>query len=153
MPKRVMVPLDGSALSELAIPHAIDSAGPDGTVILCRAAEQVPTPSMAHLFGKEQLEAVERQQERQNQEAESYLQTWVSRLHKEGPRILFRAIPGAGPAALPEVARDLKVDLIVMTSHGRTGLSRLLFGSVAEDLWRRSHCPVLLVRANYDKPG
>jgi nucleotide-binding universal stress UspA family protein len=47
---------------------------------------------------------------------------------------------------IADLAKELKTDLIVMPSHGRTGLSHLLIGSVAERITRLSHCPVLILR-------
>lgn len=49
--------------------------------------------------------------------------------------------------------RDREVDLIVMGTHGRTGLAHLLIGSVAENVVRRAQCPVLTVRPEFRKPG
>ena len=55
-------------------------------------------------------------------------------------------VTGSPVTEILAVAEDKKVDLIVMASHGRTGLSRLLMGSVAEGVMREAPCPVLVVR-------
>jgi nucleotide-binding universal stress UspA family protein/quercetin dioxygenase-like cupin family protein len=61
-------------------------------------------------------------------------------------RIEHRVAEGGSPAEILRLARLLPCDLIVMGSHGRTGLSRLLTGSVAEEVLRKATCPVLVVR-------
>ena len=60
-------------------------------------------------------------------------------------------LTGVPDAELVKYAEDNKIDLIVMASHGRTGLSRLLMGSVAEAVMRKAPCPVLIVRQPTDK--
>lgn len=55
-------------------------------------------------------------------------------------------VTGSPVTEILAVAEDKRVDLIVMASHGRTGLSRLLMGSVAEGVMREAPCPVLVVR-------
>jgi nucleotide-binding universal stress UspA family protein len=55
------------------------------------------------------------------------------------------------PAAILEYAYDEGIDLIVMSSHGRSGLTEMLFGSVAEQVSRGAPCPVLVVRARDDR--
>ena len=61
-------------------------------------------------------------------------------------RVEHRVAEGEAPQEILRVAKTLKCDLIVMGTHGRTGLDRLLTGSVAEDVLRKSVCPVLVVR-------
>jgi nucleotide-binding universal stress UspA family protein len=55
-------------------------------------------------------------------------------------------VHGEAAAEIVRVARDRNVDLIVIASHGRTGLGRILFGSTAEAVVRHAHCPVLVVK-------
>jgi nucleotide-binding universal stress UspA family protein len=60
---------------------------------------------------------------------------------------------GAPAAEIVQAARQLGADLVVMGIHGRSGLGRLLLGSVAEEVLRRAHCPVLTVRAPLPRAG
>ena len=73
------------------------------------------------------------------------------------PKIAKRCIPAAVPVrmlvawgrafdAITRVAKEKKMDLIVLTTHGRTGLDRFLMGSTAERVVRHAHCPVFVVR-------
>lgn len=55
---------------------------------------------------------------------------------------------GSAAAGILRVAEDEQVDMIVMPTHGRTGLSRVLMGSVAEEVVRKARCPVLTIKAN-----
>lgn len=64
-------------------------------------------------------------------------------------RVSHRLERGEASAELLRVAADVKADLIVMGSHGRSGLSRLLVGSVAEDVMRKAPCPVVTVRSPF----
>jgi nucleotide-binding universal stress UspA family protein len=56
---------------------------------------------------------------------------------------------GEPAAEILEVAKEAKVDLIVVGTHGRTGLEHALMGSIAERVVRRAHCPVLTVRPQH----
>jgi nucleotide-binding universal stress UspA family protein len=58
----------------------------------------------------------------------------------------FELLTGTPVAELLQFAQDMKIDLIVMSSHGRTGLQRLLMGSIAEGVMRKANCPVLVVK-------
>jgi nucleotide-binding universal stress UspA family protein len=66
---------------------------------------------------------------------------------RPGVRIERRLEEGDTATAILEVARELRADLIVMGTHGRTGLHRLLMGSVAETVVRKAACPVLTVKS------
>ena len=55
-------------------------------------------------------------------------------------------VHGEAASEIVRVAKDRNVDLIVIASHGRTGLGRILFGSTAEAVVRHAHCPVLVVK-------
>lgn len=65
---------------------------------------------------------------------------------KENVRYQHKVLKGSPVDELVKYAEDHEIDLIVMGTHGRTGLSRLLMGSVAEGVLRRSPCPVLTIR-------
>ena len=54
---------------------------------------------------------------------------------------------------ITKLAKEVGAHLIIMPSHGRTGISRLLLGSVAERVLRLSHCPVLVLRGDGFEPG
>lgn len=90
----------------------------------------------------EELEHVQEQHERLL--AEAYLNDVKARW---GPGMMIEThvAMGAPPEAILKVAREKKADLIVLSTHGRSGFERLLYGSVAEAILRGSHIPVLMI--------
>jgi nucleotide-binding universal stress UspA family protein len=138
MYETILVPLDGSELGEQALPIAVSLAQAlDARLILVRAA-WVQTPVIAGLE-EMQLAAV--------REAETYLATIATRLADTGAAI-ETGVPyePVVDGILLEIGLR-RADLVVMTTHGRSGLGRWIYGSVAEAILRRSPVPVLLVRA------
>jgi nucleotide-binding universal stress UspA family protein len=136
--RRILIPLDGSKLAEAAIPEAVEMArGGPYTLLLLRVASARILPG-ADVVG-DWVEAV--------REAEHYLAGVRKELEKErvGP-IETYVWQGPAAAAIIDMARAHQADLIVMTSHGRGGIARLVLGSVAEAVVRGSRLPVLLVR-------
>ena len=141
MYKRALVPLDGSAVAETILPLILEVAGPlDMAVVLLRV---VPVPPMV-IEGSRHVvaEAVEARRI----DAEEYLAALAVELRKNGVRVETRVHRGVPAAEILAAASETEADLIVMTTHGRSGLGRLLFGSVAEEVLRHSDIPVSLMR-------
>jgi nucleotide-binding universal stress UspA family protein len=136
---KILVPLDGSALAEAAIETAVDlAAGGHVTYFLIRAAEAHTLPGGDPTDA--QVEVV--------RQAEEYLDAARGRLAKRGIANVSTSVwYGPAAAAIIEGARLNKADLIVMSSHGRSGLGRLILGSVAEAVLRGTSVPVCIVRA------
>ncbi len=136
---KILVPLDGSALAEMAIPTAVHLAKEQGaTVVLMRAAE---APWLAGEGVVEAQVAVVR-------DAEEYLVDLAERLRADGCHAVDTSVWYGSPAiSIVDAAKAQKADLIVMTSHGRSGLGRLILGSVAESVLRGTTTPILLLRA------
>lgn len=135
---KILVPLDGSMLAEAAMWKALDYAvKDDATLSLIRAAEAYTLP------GADAVEA----QVRAVREAEEYLAAARRRLEQRGFwRVETHVWYGPPAAAIVEAAAVQKVDLIVMSTHGRSGLGRLILGSVAETVLRGTTTAILLVR-------
>ena len=135
----ILVPLDGSALAEAALPRALDLAEVSGGhLLLLRAAHASTLP------GIDPTEA----QVRVVREAETYLTGVETRLRQTSDVKVESAVwYGPAAVAIVEAARTRGVDEIVMTTHGRSGLGRLLLGSVAESVLRGTTTPILLLRA------
>ena len=136
---RILVPLDGSALAETGLDAAVDLARlhRGATLVLMRAADDRVVPGAAPRVRQEPLLI----------EAEAYLGQLASRLNDKGLANVETTVwyGPAGPAIV-DAAESGKVDLIVMSSHGRSGLGRLVFGCVAEEVLRGTHIPILIVR-------
>ncbi len=140
--KRVMCPLDGSELSERALPTAERLAHRFGSeLLLLRMVE----PSMPAPAGVMPMLAF-RLAETSRQAALPYLERWQKELATRGIPVRALLKEGGARSELIETVTEQAVDLIVMSSHGRTGGGRFLLGSVAEGVMRHSSCPVLLVR-------
>lgn len=135
---KILVPLDGSELSEAAIANALEIA-PSSTVILTRVTD------LAELSHEYSAIAVTSLLEEMKDECEDYLDSKLKELSQR--KVKAEAVPLIGnPAKLiVELARERDVDLIVISSHGRSGLRRWFLGSVAEEVMRRSPVPVLLL--------
>ncbi len=140
---RVLVPLDGSPFAEMALPKAVELlSGPRATLILVRAAHAAARP------GVDPVDA----QAAVIREAESYLAAVAARLSEQGLTRVVRSVWYSTAAkAIVDAARLRRADLIVMTTHGRSGLQRAIRGSVAEAVLRGTRTPILLVQAAGDR--
>jgi nucleotide-binding universal stress UspA family protein len=138
MLKKILVPLDGSALAEQALSYAAELSVPTGaTLLVMRAAYSHTLPGVD---SRERKDGAIR-------EAEAYLATTAAAFTARG-YICRTLVPFGHPAeCIIEQARLSEVNLIAMTTHGRTGAGRLLLGSVAESVVARSPVPVLVTRA------
>jgi nucleotide-binding universal stress UspA family protein len=136
--KRILVPLDGSLLAESALEPAIALACEhDAELVLLRAAEARSLPMADPTVA--QVNAV--------RTAEEYLAGVRARISRSGAsRVETTVWYGAPAAVIVDAARFRQADLIVMSSHGRSGLGRLVLGSVAETVQRATHVPLLLIR-------
>jgi nucleotide-binding universal stress UspA family protein len=144
MYKRVLVPLDGSALAEAILPFVEQVAGPLGAeVILLRVVEPVSAAGAIATAGVVPPTAYALSE----LEAKRYLVKAEPRLVKKGLRVRTRIALGPPADAILGAIHTSGADLVAMTTHGRSGLGRALFGSVAESVLRASPVPVLLVRA------
>jgi len=137
---KIMVPLDGSSFAEEALPYAHGLAERNNAVLLLARVDEtfepppgvfVPATAIPEVF---QLSAGE------------YLEQQAARLTLAGLNVQTILLEGKVADALLKCAREESVDLVVMSTHGRTGLSRLLMGSVAEQIVHAAPCPVLLIR-------
>ncbi len=148
MYRKVMVPLDGSRTAECALPHmqAVVSGCGVADVVLLRVIGPLPAPGYVVITERDRarLEADHRTQ------AEGYLEAIAKRLADKGLSVTTATVEGEAAGSIADYAEKQGVDLIVMATHGRTGMGRFVMGSVAERVVRHSDVPVLLVRASKD---
>lgn len=164
MYKKILVPLDGSKLAECALPHAEELArGSDAAqVILVSATERVRgyravegstepfvlsgvgwgssiqpplQRSVPEAFGKKE------------KQADRYLSKTAEKLQSKGIKVHTEVLFWPPAEAIASYAEQSGADIIVMSSHGRSGPSRWARGSVADKVLRSSCIPVLMVRA------
>jgi nucleotide-binding universal stress UspA family protein len=144
--KKILLPLDGSERAERALDPAFQLAEQfGGEVILLRVA--VPEPVLASLPGlsSRPYGLYDAELRRDQEEAEAYLSALELQRRGAGVPIHTETISGAPAEMIATVAQEKAVDLIVMSTHGRSGVSRLLYGSVAEAVLRGARLPILLI--------
>lgn len=142
MYKRALVPLDGSPVAESVIPFLMRIAGPlDMSVTLLRVLEPIP----AIVGDGTQPVIVDDIQER-TRDADEYLAAIAAMLRARGVNTSWVVRRGRASREILAAARDGDADLIAMSTHGRSGLGRLLFGSVAEEVLRHADVPVFMMR-------
>jgi nucleotide-binding universal stress UspA family protein len=143
--KCILVPLDGSPLSERALPAAMALAKAFESQIILLTALEVSFPTVATYdfdVSARILEAYEHMHE----EAERYLAAKEGELREKGFNVRAQLSEASPADSIIDAAIAEEVDLIVMSSHGRGGLARWTFGSVADKVVRHSPCPVMLMR-------
>ncbi|HEX8966709.1 MAG TPA: universal stress protein [Chloroflexota bacterium] len=141
-PLSILVPLDGSHLAEAALGPAEQLARQLGSGLVL--LQVVPFPSYA-VYGDEAYVAAF-DPEAAIAEAQEYLKSIASRLRPFITDVRVRIDLGQPPVAIAEVAAQEHASLIAMATHGRSGLARLVLGSVATGTLRRASVPLLLVR-------
>jgi nucleotide-binding universal stress UspA family protein len=140
--RRVLVALDGSQSAEAVLRFLLEIAGPlDMTVVLLRVLEPVP-PVVIEGTRHMVLEDVASRR----RDAEEYLAPLAAALRAQGIDVSWQVRRGRPADEILAAAAESHVDLIAMATHGRTGLGRLLFGSVAEAVLRRAPVPVFMIR-------
>jgi nucleotide-binding universal stress UspA family protein len=140
--KRILVPLDGSDLAEAILP-----------VVARLARDHEAEVVLLEVLAGQQTREAEHEVERQ---AGAYLEQAVASLRGHGLRRVQRRVwYGEADQAIANATAREQADLVAMSTHGRSGLDRLRFGSVAESVVRRTPVPVLLVRgiAAWDRGG
>ncbi len=142
MYKRILVPLDGSARAERSIPVAAHIArATDGTVVLVQIATLPFTYSPYLGSATYADEAIETDLS----EVKKYLNSLANSEPLAGIKTTTKAMFGSAAPEILSTANSYNIDLIVMTSHGRTGMKRWMLGSVAQKIARYSAMPVLVL--------
>jgi nucleotide-binding universal stress UspA family protein len=147
----ILVPLDGSALSEAILPHAIAVAqATKSDLMLLQVLEPVFEPIFGTLGLPEYVEEEQLVEMRDEQFAaiHLYLENIANQLRTDGIEIHTKVIEGNHPATqiLWEAEHDPLLSMIAMTTHGRRGVMHWLFGSVAAEIVQVTPRPLLLLR-------
>jgi nucleotide-binding universal stress UspA family protein len=146
---RILVPLDGSPLAETVVEHAVRLAKlePEAEIVLLEILPDDSTPVLvpASLLGPSA--ASEESARKREAAARAYLDGIAARVRSAGLRATARIQAARGVAAtILETARSEQVDLVALSTHGRSGLLRMTLGSVADKVVRGSQTPILLYR-------
>ncbi len=155
MYKKIVVPLDGSELAECVFPHleTIVKGCQSPEVIVVRTVEPLTVPYGREVAQFTSLEQVEAFETHQKVDAEKYLKEVVARLKKNGVNARAEVVYGKAGESLGDYVTKNDVDLVIIATHGRSGISRWVWGSVADRLLRSVSVPVLMVRAPGCAPG
>lgn len=155
MYNRVLAPLDGSELSECSLEHlkAIATGCRVPEVVLLTVLEAIQTPTWwpdESLVRTSEISAkLEKIWKQRHQKAEEYLTTIAENLKKTGVAArtvtLEKTEDQQVAALILDYAQKNNFDLIVMSTHGRSGISRWSFGSVADKVVRSSTVPVMTI--------
>lgn len=147
MLNHILVPLDGSELSEKALKYAQEITPQGGKIHLLSVVDtpEYPTsiyypaglPSFELAYSELQRDVIPQTQE--------YLEKVAEHLRQYGIDVAYKVTVGEPAATIIEYARDFEISAIVMSTHGRSGLSRWLFGSVAQKVLSVVNCPVFVI--------
>ncbi len=152
--KKILVPLDGSKLSELALQHVMQVAEPKAYVrVLSVMAEDRPSEISSLATAKGQAAKlttdtwppIDAADPQSTSGREDYLRRVSEWLEQLGITVSTEVRTGNVVETIAEVARAGKFDVIIIATHARTGLNRVALGSVAEGVLERAPCAVLIV--------
>jgi nucleotide-binding universal stress UspA family protein len=144
MGQQILVPVDGSPQSEKAFEYVLEEI-PEPAITLLHVINPVSVFAYAH--GDEfDLEGYRRAEQRHREKAERMLEEHQERAAARGLTVETVLTAGKPADRILETVEDRDVDHVVMGSHGRSGVGRVLFGSVAETVTRRSPVPVTIIR-------
>jgi nucleotide-binding universal stress UspA family protein len=148
--KRIVAPLDGSALAEKILPHVAALAkSMDLEIVLLRAYD---LPALSYYESDAYVPDWAELARAVQQNAQEYLDQVQRRLGAEGlRRVSTLLIQGGAAPNIIEVAKQTSESLVALCTHGRSGLGRLVLGSVANRVVRHSESPVLVIRAQPKK--
>lgn len=155
--RQIMVPLDGSALSETSLPMAEELAHDFAAKL--QLVRVVETTSLYGMFGADYgaiaaaPEALQQLLDEMDADAHSYLDGVAAKLKERGLTADTTVLEGLIADQLLAFGRQQRADLIVMATRGRAGVSRLVLGSVAEQMLRLGDRPLLLVPPQAPEPA
>ena len=145
MYEKIMVPLDGSELAECVLPHV------EGFIKGCHVSNvvfvRVVGPPAAFHYGEVSVspEIYEETESARKFAAKDYLDQIKNRLKYEGTELHSEVLVGRVADSLADYTEKNDIDLILIATHGRSGVTRWVRGSVADKILRSSNVPVLMV--------
>lgn len=139
--KKICCAVDFSEPSRFALYQAADLAKRDGAELLLVHVYEIPQPAGELLVAAADLTGPAAA------EAEKAMAGWVAEAARlSGAPVRTRLLAGQPALEVTQAAREAGCDLVVVGTHGRTGVKRLVLGSVAERIVREAHCDVLVAR-------
>ena len=145
----LLVPLDGSDLAAAALPAALELAQKfDGHINLITVVPHLPHEALIDEDDAHD-ELLDHLRTHQFENATQFIEGYEATLKQQHPKVSHQIVEGTAiDQAILTATADLNADAIVMSTHGRGGVNRLIFGSVAEKVLRQASVPVVLVRGD-----
>jgi nucleotide-binding universal stress UspA family protein len=148
--RSILLPTDFSECGNYALPYATSLARKFGASIIFLHVIEPIVPSVGYSGMTEPLPIADIS-DRLEDSAERELPKFAECEECAGLEVEEMIVHGEAASEIVRVAKDREIDLIVVSSHGRTGLGRILFGSTAEAVVRHASCPVLVVKPTQEK--
>jgi len=151
MYERILVPLDGSKVGEAALPYVEELVSKLAPKAKVEVTLLQVVSSLAHYIIAGEASApipyTEKEIEQIKKKATDYLDKAGEGLRSKGVIVKTEVVTGKAAEEILKVTEEIKADLVAMSTHGRSGLSRWAFGSVTDKLLRAGNVPILVVRA------
>ncbi len=143
--RKILLPTDFSGCADYALPYAATIARATGATIICVHVVEPIVPAVGYSGLAEPMPMTDISEQLEDS-AERELPQLADCEEFNGLEVEEVIVHGDAAAEIVRVAGEHQVDLIVVSSHGRTGLGRIIFGSTAEAVVRHASCPVLVVK-------
>ncbi len=148
--EKILVCLDGSELAEQILPYATEQAARLGSTVVLFEVVMEPvtfTPGFPGVATANlETGAMREHLVRHGEEAEAYLESVAAPIRKQNINVECVTLPGRAGEAIVDYAAQNDIGLITIATHGRSGIGRAIFGSVADYILRSTTLPVLLVK-------
>lgn len=147
--RKILVPLDGSSLGEMAVPQAELIAETLGAeIILLMVLEPLrPLAGEGPTAARKLHLRLKEENDRRKDMAHKYLEKVSQPLRERGRKVSFEVVSGAAAEQIIDFAKEKAMDMIAMSSHGRSGIGRWVFGSVTDKVVHAGETPLMVVRA------
>ena len=151
MYERILIPLDGSKVGEAALPYIEElvSKVTPGLKVEVTLYQVISSVTRQVVAGGQSFDVpyTEKEMEQIKKKAEDYLDKTGEGLRSKGATVKIRVGVGSAADEIIKAADEINAGFVAMSTHGRSGLSRWAFGSVADRVLRGGNRPVILVRA------
>ncbi len=147
--KKILVCLDGSKLAEQILPYATEQAQRFGSKMVLLQAYVMPTAELvaaAHAGAAASPNLTDQEEHRLMYDAMTYLKEVAEPMKERGVEVACVALQGVAGSVIVGYAQNEAVDLITLATHGRSGLGRSIFGSVADHVVREAGLPILVIK-------
>jgi len=143
--RQILLPTDFSGCANYALPYAAAVARATGARIICVHVVEAVVPAVGYTGLAEPMPIADISEQLEDS-AERELPRLTDCEELKGVEVEEVIVHGDAAAEIVSLAEEREADLIVIASHGRTGLGRMIFGSTAEAVVRHASCPVLVVK-------